>query len=365
MKEIMYQQGVKWASKHRKLYYLLRCFHHINDESFVRDFNNESLSILGITSNGNKHKGKILYRIEDGQSGFFANYVRVLFSLWYADTMGMYPVVIWGDKCPYYEKDGVNGIFNVWEYYFEQYEDYHIDDLDSAYRVSGTVKDIKKLVFGIDTDYMLTEECIQELGRIMKKYICLKPAIRDYIDQNVKSILGGKKTLGVQIRMGIMLNNFNNHPIVPTLDEYIEEVKKVYKKGYEQIFLATDDNRALERMRKEFGDCVVYYSDTTRVDGAYSTYCVNTIEKLHNYKCGLEVLLDMYTLAGCNALVAGLSKVSFSAQIAKASFGEAYEDLQMIDKGLNHNGRTSPKKEQELARRRNEMVSGRMENRRF
>lgn len=352
MKNIIYQ----WVAKHEKLHFLLRCFHYINDRTFIHDVNNESLSILRVVSNGNKHKGKVLYKIKQDSSGFFANFIAVLFDMWYADTMGMYPVVIWGDKCPYYEKNGVNGVFNVWEYYFEQYKDYHADDLDEAYRVSDVEKDVRRLAFGIKNGYRLTEECYPELGRIMQKYICLKPDIKEYVNQNINKILGKRKVLGVQIRMGGMLENFNEHPIVPTLEEYVMHIKEVYKKkGYERIFLATDDNRGLKRMKKEFGNCLTYYADTTRVDGEYSTYCINTAEERHKYKCGLEVLLDMYTLTECTGLVAGLSQVSIAARIAKIASGKQYEDLLIIDKGINRNYRTAPNGVKELAGKRKSM----------
>ncbi|RKI40089.1 hypothetical protein D7V86_18575 [bacterium D16-51] len=86
----------RFIVQHEKLHYLIRCFHHINDRDYIRDFNNQSLFGLRVTSKGEKHKGKVLYRIEDGGSGFCANFIRILFKMWYADTMGMYPVVIWG-----------------------------------------------------------------------------------------------------------------------------------------------------------------------------------------------------------------------------------------------------------------------------
>ena len=292
-------------------------------------------------------KGKFYIRLGDS-SGFFANFVFVLGDMWYADSMGMYPVVVWGAACPYYEKNGVNGIFNVWEYYFEQYKDYHLEDLNSAFRVSDIPKNVRELAFGIRNGYELTEEYMLELARTMKKYVRLKPDVEDYISKKIKCILLGKRTLGVQIRMGGMLGNYNNHPIVPTLDEYVAEISRIFNKGYDQIFLATDDNRALQRMKEDFGSNVVYYSDATRVDGEYSTYCTNIERKLHNYKCGLEVLLDMYTLAACEGLVAGLSQVAIVAQIVIRADGREYDDLRIINKGLNSNKRRAPHGTEEM-----------------
>lgn len=338
----------KWVIKHEKWHCIFRCFHNIGDLFFVRDVNNESLSILKIQSNGDWHKGKILYKITRDAAGFCANFLAVLGDMWYADSMGMYPVVVWGEGCAYYEKNGVNGCFNVWEYYFKQYADYHVEDLESAYRISNVNKNISRMIFGIENDYTVTEEYILELGRIMKKYIRLRPDIENYIREKIRELIGEKRTLGVHIRMGSMLKHYNNHPIVPTLDEYIEQTKKIYEKGYEQIFLATDDNRALERMKIKFGNSLVYFIDITRVDSECSTYCVHIKEELNNYKCGLDVLLDMYTLANCDGLVAGLSKVSMASQIAKIASGKRYKDIFVIDKGLNHNYRNAPDITKEL-----------------
>lgn len=337
----MKNQIIGWIGKHEKIHYIVRILRRLNDETYVREFlyPDESLFVLRVVSNGKKHKGKILYKVCRDSSGFFANFIFVLGDMWYADTMGMYPVVVWGEKCPYYEKSGVDGIFNAWEYYFEQYEDLRLEDFNSAFRVADTPKNVRRLAFGIENGYRLTEEYMLELGKIMKKYIRLNPFVKDYIEKKIKEKLGNKKTLGVQIRMGSMLMNCNEHPIVPSIGEYINEIRKIYRKGYEQIFLATDDKRALERIQKEFGGIVKYYSEITRVDDEYSTYCVSTTDELHNYKCGLEVLTDMYTLANCDGLVAGLSQVSITAQITKISFGESYKDLLMIDKGLNNNNK--------------------------
>lgn len=63
-----------WGVKHEKLHYIIRCFHHMNDEAFVRDVNNESLYALRMVSKGERHKGKILYRIENDKGGVWGAY---------------------------------------------------------------------------------------------------------------------------------------------------------------------------------------------------------------------------------------------------------------------------------------------------
>lgn len=341
----MRNEILNWIGRHERIHYILRCIRHLNDKKFIHEilYPNDDLFSLRVTSNGNKHKGKILYCIRRDSFGFFANFINVLTDMWFADTLGMSPVVVWGDKSPYYEKDGIDGTYNVWEYYFEQYDNYHLDDLNLAFRTTDSVKNVRGF-FGIKKDdyYRPTDEYLIELSRIMKKYISLKCDVKEYIEKNIEKILDGKRTLAVQIRMGGMLGNYNGHPIVPSLDEYVAAIREIYELGYDQIFLATDDQRALDRITDEFGNCVVYYSDATRVDGEYSTYCIDSTKEHHNYKCGLEVLLDVYTLARCNSLIAGLSHVSFAARVVKMAYGEVYEEMRLLDVGINRNNKIPP-----------------------
>ena len=61
--------------------------------------------------------------------------------------------------------------------------------------------------------------------------------------------------------------------------------------------------------------------------------------KCHKYRLGLEVIRDMYTLAMCGGLVAGISQVAVCAQINKLAMGKEFEDLIVIDKGINRNAK--------------------------
>ena len=189
----------KWIGKNEKAHYLLRALKHINDKEFIHQTlcPDESIYMLKVDSNGKKYKGKIIYKISRGEFGFFSNFLYVLGDMWYADVMGMHPVVEWDEKCAYYEKDGVNGVYNAWEYYFEQYMDLRLKDFNAAYRAASVSKNIFKLYFSIENASVLTEECISELAFIMKKYIRLKANVEEYVNQSIRGLLGeGKKTLG-------------------------------------------------------------------------------------------------------------------------------------------------------------------------
>ena len=67
-----------------------------------------------------------------------------------------------------------------------------------------------------------------------------------------------------------------------------EEIEKVHelieKKGYEVIFLATDEQKAVEIFQNEFGDMVKTYSDTWRAtEGDESVAYSHADRENHHY----------------------------------------------------------------------------------
>lgn len=82
-----------------------------------------------------------------------------------------------------------------------------------------------------------------------------RAALEEYHD----GVIGNRKALGVLIRgtdyvtagMGGMRRMATAEQMIPTIREWID------RDGYEVIFLATEDQNALERMREEFGDMLI------------------------------------------------------------------------------------------------------------
>ena len=341
----------QWINKHEKVRYLLKVLHQMNNEEFVHVVNHMydtdgKISVMRIMKYGKENKGKMIYHIHyDEYVGFFAIFRRVLMHMYYADKYGLIPFVSWGEQSPYYEKDGVNGCTNVWEYYFEQMDGLTEDDIDQSYAVVP----MKQGVF-FDEDvkndeYNVDERYIELLGGIAGKYIHVKKNIENVIRDDIIRLLQGKKTLGVQIRMGSMMLAPDNHPIVPTLEDYINEIHEAMIIGnFEQIFLASDDKRAVNALTKEFGDKVIFYQDVARVESNTEAMLQNNPRGKHNFLCGLEVLRDVYTLVWADGLVAGLSQVSICARILKKSAGKEYLVQKIVDKGINHNNFVLTKK---------------------
>ena len=53
-----------------------------------------------------------------------------------------------------------------------------------------------------------------------------------------------------------------------------------------------------------------------------------------HYLDGLEALRDVYTLAECNGLIAGLSQISIAARIVRLAENGSFEYMKILDKGI-------------------------------
>ena len=174
------------------------------------------------------------------------------------------------------------------------------------------------------------------MGRITSKYLKMNSVVKNIIESEMKFLIPEeKKVLGIHFRGTDFKKNYNGHPISLTLKDYLPEIEKVMQKNYDLIFLATDDSDAMEYLRKLYGDKLVYYSDVVR-SNKDETVMKSTSDRFnHHYMLGLEVLRDMHTLARCDSLIAGLSQVSIAARIQKSSYGCSYDELIIINKGIN------------------------------
>ena len=148
---------------------------------------------------------------------------------------------------------------------------------------------------------------------------------------------GSGRILAVHVRGTDFKQHYNGHPVQVSIEEYCQAAAKLfYDKHYEKVFLATDDLDAVERFQKEFGSRLLFYRDVVRSKGNDTVMHSLSERENHHYLLGVEVLRDVYSMAQCDGLVAGLSQVSYAARIQKKSVGEEYGDLVILDKGINY-----------------------------
>lgn len=317
---------------------------HLNDEEYVDFFLNREIDplLLEFKTNGKEHLDKRFFVInETGRGyGFFAEVHATLAKLAFADMFSMTPIISWGKDYLYYESQGVDGIYNAYEYFFEQPTRFANDDTKNACFVchsksSQGVWIEQNLEKG--PDISLSYE--KKMSDIYKKYIRFNKKTEDMLEKEIKKTLQGKKTLGVHFRGTDFKMNYDNHPIAVTIEQEFAAIDEAIRlHGFEQIFLATDEIKAVDAFREKYGDRIVWYKDVFRGDTNVSVAFSKSEREHHHYWLGYEVLRDMYTLSWCDGFIAGISQVSICARIAKRAREQEYLYLNIIDNGKSHSG---------------------------
>ena len=347
IKDILY----KIEKLKKRLRFSYECFFKGDDEWFVSQVKKlgKEKNIVGL-SRGEKRKERILYHIfvPASYAGFFANYGKVLAYLYFAEQYNLTPVVEFSKKNLYAENHPINGSENPFEYYFMQPCGISLDEMGNFGPVLESRRENSWMANELDDErinYVRSDRFVQEMGRIVKKYIKLNPIVEKHIESDKKNLLDDRKTLGVHVRGTDFKQNYNGHPICVTVQEYLQKaVELTEEKKYEQIFLATDDCSAVKVFRDRFGDKLKVYSDVMRSDGNVTVMKSEAERKNHHYLLGMEVLRDMMTLADCDGFLAGLSQVSYAVRFQKLSYEKQFEDLVIVNKGINeHTNRNCPK----------------------
>lgn len=326
------------------------CFRKGDDDRFVNAVKQigKEFELVRMERGANPENQKdVIYHIkmEPSGSGFFADYNKLLEYLYFADHFNLTPVVEFSSESMYAEDEEINGSSNPFEYYFEQPEGIGVKDLDKQDAYVRSRKENIILSHTLNKDnggYAKTEKYLTEMSRMVQKYIRLNSATEFSMKKDICGVLGYKKVLGVHVRGTDFKQNYNGHPIAVTAQEYLKETQELWQtKKYERVFLATDDSNALELFKASFADDLVYYSDVIRSGDNISVMNSKVERKHHHFLLGYEVLRDMMTLAECDGLVAGLSQVSYAARIHRLSSGTQYEDMMILDKGINYHRRNN------------------------
>lgn len=330
-----------FLQKHGKLNYFQRCFRRRKNKEFV----DEVMSIgydpmrLHILQLGEENQGKMIYIAKTmGCDGFFAELRFLLNELYFADKLGLVPVLTMSNHSSYAEKEPINGTMNPFEYYFLQPTDVTLESAEKSFAVvehNWIQRDFIKTNLGFQSGYAPTDEYFDVISGLMKKYLRFNADTQHKVCNVAKGLLGEGKTLGIHIRGADFKRHYDNHPNIVTIEEYAQNVEETLKRNhFDKIFLATDDSEAIEVFTAKFGDKLLYYKDVIRTSGDETVMKSNVDRPLHHYYLGLEVIRDSYTLSLCDGLIAGLSNVSIFSRLMKQSEGKSYDYLKILDKGI-------------------------------
>ena len=150
----------------------------------------------------------------------------------------------------------------------------------------------------------------QKVNEKYKKYIKPKQHINNKINNFYEKYMINQNCIGVHVRNK---NHNIEQPknIMPSYKDYFKAIKDNCDYKNSLIFLATDNNVALNAFRNEFKNNLIYQDDIDRTE-------IEDFRQLHRYrspskKLGEDVLSDCILLSKCNKLFHIISNVAIAA----------------------------------------------------
>ena len=303
-------------------------------------------NMIEVKAYGDENSDVNIYFIQiEGGMGL-AGYLRhTLHALFEAEKLGFVPVVKYADECPCKEKEEINGTDNPFEYYFEQVGGLTIADVHRSSRVFLYVpphmirieRELGDLNPELAVGYNVTDDYMMKLSDVMKKYIHLNRTVETILKKDREELfhhVDMDQVLAIHIRGTDFALQWNHHPNPVTPEDYFPAVDEALSQGFTYLFLATDDSSYTEKFEKRYGKKILYYKNIYRSDGTCNIAFEKVDQDRSRYDRGVDVLKDIYTLARCGGLIAGLSQVSIMARIICLSLEREYRYVKILNNGI-------------------------------
>lgn len=306
----------------------------------------EHPAMVRVEKKGELFPDRLFYLIhldDAGQnSGFFALFNQTLKRLELAKRLNAAPFIMWIHSA--YSDRTIKNTQNVYEYYFVQPGDIDYSELQKASNIIIS-KSTDGFYLSNDSLYLQLENHLEEAVKIYRRYIRLRESVRSDIQLDITNsglYAHFENIIGVHVRGTDYTARWKGHPVPVTLEEYVTATKQQMAKMHiDEVFLATDDKRAVRCFQAEFGDHLHFFDDVARGEGEQGVHYLKAERPHHQYRMGYEVLRDVYTLAQCKGFIGGMSQVGFAVRVINMAEFKKFEREQVIDKGINEKGVSS------------------------
>lgn len=329
---------IDYIKSHPFLYYVSLCAYEAKNLNF-RDYvigYKENPRIIEFKDLGDKNEDKEFYSITVGDNavGMASLCTWTLRRLEFADKFHLLPYVRWTKNVVYAKDGGINGRSNPFEYFFKQPTNLSFEEIEQSKNVAFA-RHSDRAYGSTAFSYDFSDEEAERLSKIWAKYINFQPELEEEIRDEINSLFGDYKILGIHMRGADWRKmKVSGHPITASEEEYIAEAKSAMEKyGFKKIFLATDSEESLDKFKTVFKDKLLYHKNIARTPADSESLVIFDKEKDH-YRLGVEILLDTMSLAYSHGFIAGISYVSYLVRIIKLSRAEKFEYLKLINKGL-------------------------------
>lgn len=115
----------------------------------------------------------------------------------------MLPVVEWGSSTLYHEEGGVGGVFNSFEYYFNQLCGISVSSARQSKNVvfyeyshrKLSIPDFNLTIGASLTDDLKLNSYLDKRAEIIRKYITFSDGVKQYLSKSTDGMFAGKKIL--------------------------------------------------------------------------------------------------------------------------------------------------------------------------
>lgn len=275
----------------------------------------------------------IVFQCRDGAPGLFSYVVHVLGFVRYAHKHGLVPVVdLQTFENTYLGKDSV-GKINAWEHYFKQPAGKTLKDVDlSECEIFDTRDQSRngqlKMPWWDWECYDQDSVTCKMWRAYAKRYIKLSDNALAKVDETYKRLVKpGEKVLGIQCRgTDYTRHKPHAHPVQPSPEMVMDKAAELVKqRGYDKIFLATEDGVVFRKFKERFGDLIIA-SDDTHVDYDGKSWVNNILPQGEQEKLdhGMAYLISMAMLTRCDAFIAGRTSGSIGVMLLSEGFEYSY-----------------------------------------
>jgi hypothetical protein len=221
-------------------------------------------------------------------------WLQAVYGRYFAAKLDIPSYIDFGDK-PYLYSDPAqyDGELNFWNYYYIQ----HLSKNDTTRVFSEFIETYPLRIW--------KRSHFRKVFSLAVKDLVLRKSAKQYIGV-ITAQCRKYKTLGVHIRGTDHSEEVQEVP----LGRYLRLLRKNLSK-YQKFFIATDDNRALKQIIKEFGEDRLILQEAVRSDNDQAVH--SDMQHSNRYRLGLEVLTDCYALSACDEVVLVHSNVSYCA----------------------------------------------------
>lgn len=227
---------------------------------------------------------------------------------------------------------------NKWEWYFKQPLEVLLNtkDISKDYDVKYCQIQDSPFKCTYAEGYYPYSKNFEIWKFLYEKFVVFNQETEDYIKKEKQQLLKGK-TLGVLLR-GTDFTSLcpSGHPVQPDVKKVLMQIEKwKTEKEYRYIYVATEEKRLFDHVKKCFGEDNVLSNSRTYYDEQYYNSKHEYIGEVHferdndNFLKGLEYLSSITILSSCDGLVSGNCGGSMYALLRSTD----YKDICVFNEG--------------------------------